>query len=256
MDNFIDIPNLPNGRVSLAIIDGRIPMEIERKLYELEIKIIKTEKILGLYEAVSYHPDIMLHHLGGDKIVVAPNINSKLVYELENNGFNIICGKREVGTKYPWDVPYNAARVGNNLICNIKYTDDILLENIYSMKIKIINVNQGYTKCSICIVDNHAIITSDYKIYKTLIQNNIECCLINSGGIELFNMNYGFIGGSSGLISSQCLAFFGDLYAHNDYEKIIKFLIKYNKKKLNLSEKIINDFGSLIPLKEYSIMTK
>lgn len=256
MDKFIEIPNLPSNKVSLAIVDGRISKEIEDSLNALDINIIKTEKIMGLYDSVSYHPDMMLHHLGNNKIIVAPNINKKLISKLKSNGFDIILGKREVGVKYPYDIAYNAARVGDSLICNIKYTDEVILENAKKIGLNIINIKQGYSKCSICIVDRKAIITSDLGIYRILTSNQIECCLIDFGGIQLSNMNYGFIGGASGYISKTELSFFGELSNHPNSEKIYSFLIKYSKKTLNLSKNIIYDYGTLIPLKEYSILTK
>lgn len=256
MEEFIEIPNLPRGRVSVAVVDGRIHKNMEKRLYKLDIKIIKTEKIQGACEAVSYHPDIMLHHLGLNRIMVAPNINNKIIYELEDNGFQIIPGKSYIKGTYPYDVAYNATRLGSCLICNLNYTDEILLENARKLNLKLLNINQGYSKCSICVVNERAIITSDKGINKVLTAEGIDCCLIKEGQIVLEGMNYGFIGGAAGLVSQIELVFFGDISKHSDYEKLNRFLIKYEKKHLNLSENIVNDFGTLIPLKEYSILTK
>lgn len=256
MENFIEVPNLPNNGVSLAVVDGRINLDIEKELAKLNIKLIKTRKIQGVYESIAFHPDIMLHHLNLNKIIVAPNISEAVVYELEANGFDIIVGKKEIGEKYPADISYNAARVGEYLICNIKYTDERLLENAMDMGLKLINTKQGYAKCSVCVTDNRSIITSDWGINKVLEKTEIDCCLIGSNGIELQNMSCGFIGGASGYVSTNQLSFYGDLTKHPDYQKINAFMIKKGKKPLNLGEKIINDFGTLIPLKEYSILTK
>jgi len=256
MENYIEIPNLPRGRVSLAVVDGRITRDIEEKLDSLNISIIKTRRIVGLYEAIAYHPDVMLHHLGNNKLVVAPNINNELAYELEKHGLQLIIGKTPVGAKYPLDVGYNAARVGNSLICNLKYADEIILENSEKLGINILNVKQGYTKCSICVVDKNALITSDYGIYNAISTTHIDCLLIASGGIELPCMNYGFIGGTSGFISEAEIGFYGDILKHKSFNEINSFIIKYGKKAFNLSKNIIRDFGTLIPLKEYSILTK
>jgi hypothetical protein len=256
LEEFIQIPNLPKSEISVAVVDGRIDKKMEKLLNELHIKLIKTEKIDGVYEAVAYHPDIMLHHLGLNEIIAAPNINNKLLYELENNGFHIILGKSELGDKYPNNVAYNAARLGKYLICNLKYTDEILLENAYKHNLIFVNINQGYSKCSICVINENSIITSDKGIYKEVVLKGIDCCLINKGDIALKGMEYGFIGGATGLVSHNKLAFFGDISKHSDFKKVNKFLIKHKKKHLNLSENIVNDFGTLVPLKEYSILTK
>lgn len=256
MEEFIKIPNLPRHEVSLAVVDGRIDRNIENMFKKLNIKIIKTKRIIGLYEEVAYHPDIMVHHLGDNRIIVAPNINDKTVYELEQYGFDVIIGKREIGNIYPMDIAYNAARVGNTLICNVKYSDNVLLENANKIGLEIIHVKQGYTKCSICIVDQRSIITSDLGIAQRLINSYIDTCLIKVGDIELFDSRYGFIGGASGYLSGEKLSFFGDISLHTDFEKIHRFLIKNGKTTLNLSKNKVNDYGTLIPLKEYSILTK
>ena len=42
------------------------------------------------------------------------------------------------------------------------------------MGYEIINVKQGYAKCSICVVSDNAIITADKGIAKAAIQNRID----------------------------------------------------------------------------------
>ncbi|MBQ8999245.1 MAG: hypothetical protein IJ086_11240, partial [Clostridium sp.] len=69
-----------------------------------------------------------------------------------------------------------------------------------------------------------------------------------SGHIDLFELNYGFIGGCSGLISDDELAFFGDITSHPDYNKILEFVISKNKKLVCLSSEKLLDLGSIIPL--------
>lgn len=255
MENFIQLPNLPLRNVSLAVIDGRVSEDIEKNLYSMGIRLIKTNKTDGLYEAISYHPDILMHHLGGNEIVAAPNINHEIIYKLEDEGFKIIIGKKILTGTYPFDISYNVARLGNKAFCSIKYTDEILLQKLYEKNIEIININQGYAKCSICIVSKEAVITSDRGIYKELQKNNIDVLLVTPGNIKLFNMDYGFIGGASGSVSNSGIAFFGSIELHPNYKEIQKFVSKYNKKVINLSKNLMLDLGTLIPLKEYSILT-
>lgn len=254
MENFVLVPNLPQNNVSLAVVDGRINKEIEQELINNNIRLIKTEKIDGLDDAVAFHPDMMIHHLGGKDIIVAKNIPQKTVYALEYEGFNIICGLHEACGRYPQDVCYNTARIGNYAFCNIKYTDDVLLENLHNRNIKIIDVKQGYSKCSICVVSSKSAVTSDRGLHNILNDNGIETLLITLGNIKLFEYNYGFIGGSSGFISKDTIAFFGNITNHPDYISINSFLIKNGKKLKNLGKNILWDFGTLLPLKEYSIL--
>ncbi|TDT61051.1 DUF6873 family GME fold protein [Fonticella tunisiensis] len=254
MESFIKEPNLPEGKASLCVVDGRIPLSMEKNLKNRNIRLIKTERMSGVYDAISCHPDIMLHHLGGDEIVVAPNIPERIVYNLEDEGFKIITGAREVGCKYPFDVPYNAARFGRFVVCNTKYTDEVLLEKFLERGLHIIDVKQGYAKCSLCVVSSDSIITSDRGVHNILIKNEIKSLLITPGGIDLFGLNYGFIGGASGCISGDSIAFYGNIKMHPDYDAIEKFLKNSGKNPINLNENTPVDLGTLIPLKEYSIL--
>lgn len=150
--------------------------------------------------------------------------------------------------KYPNNIQYNVAILGNYAIHNFKYTDNIILEYLDKFNIKKINVKQGYCKCSICIVDENSIITSDEGIHKEVIKYGIDSLLIEKGYIDLFDLDYGFIGGCSGLISKDTLSFFGDIKKHPDYNRILEFVNKKNKKIISLSNEKLLDLGSLIPL--------
>lgn len=256
MEDFVKTPNLPKHQVSLAIVDGRIRTEIQNKLYRNNINLIKTEKIPALYEAVSCHPDLQLHHMGGDKIILAPNVSNRFVYQLEEKGFRLIFGETEIGGNYPSNIAYNAARVGKNLICNKKYTDKRLIAEAEKLNLNIIDVKQGYSKCSLCVVEEAAVISSDDGILKACSSNGIDFKKIRSGNIALQGFDYGFIGGASGYLSSSELGFYGNISFHPDYDIIKDFLKKYRKKEINLGENLVYDYGTFIPLKEYSILNK
>lgn len=255
MEQYLQKPNLPSSKISLAVADGRIPLEIEKNLFDLGVRIIKTKKVTSLYDAISYHPDIVINYLGGNEIVVAPNIHNSTVYSLEAEGFKILVGKKEVSRQYPLDIAYNAAIFGQYAVCNKKHTDEILLENFWKKGLKILDVKQGYAKCSICIIDEDIIVTSDSGIHNILSENNVKSLLITPGHIELFQMNYGFIGGASGKISSSEIGFLGDIRLHPSYNNIVKFLSKYGKIPVNLSKNKLVDLGTLVALKEYSVLS-
>lgn len=239
---------IPSKKISLALVDNRISPSMIQKLNELNINTIKTIKCNETYDAISCHPDICIIKLNNKDILVAPNVYEYYNEHLTPLGFNIIKGNLPVDNKYPKNVQYNIAILGNKAIHNFKYTDKVLLDYLEKNKFEKINVKQGYCKCSICIVDENSIITSDEGIYKEVIKHNIDCLLIEKGHIDLFELNYGFIGGCCGLISHDTLAFFGDIKSHPNYIKINDFLSKRNKKILCLNEEKLTDLGSLIPL--------
>jgi len=253
MNSFINNPNLPQKKVSFGIIDKRVRNSIITELEKSGISVLLTEGCIDLYEAVAYHPDMFIHHLGGNNIVAAPNAPQSTVRGLIERGFNIIAGRQIISRNYPWDISYNVARIGEYAVCNVMYTDKVLISCLEDSGVKIIDVRQGYAKCSICIVDNEAIVTSDEGIYRSLSKFGFDILKIQPGSILLKGMDYGFIGGASGLISKNDIAFTGNIMLHPDYKKIEKFLCKYNKEIKALDSGKLMDAGTFIPLKEYCI---
>ncbi|MEF9953267.1 MAG: hypothetical protein RR840_09695 [Clostridium sp.] len=252
MEGFIATPNCPSSSVSLAVVDGRIPKDIEENLYKREIKLIKTEKINKLYKAVSYHPDIMMCHIGGNRVVVAKNIPNSIVYSLEENGIEIIYGSSEVLEKYPNNIQYNVCVSGDVVICNQNFIDKNLLKIFQENGKSIIHVKQGYTKCSTAVANSSSFVTSDNGIHTILIREKLKSLLISPGSIDLFELDYGFIGGASGKISSCELGFYGNINLHSDAMFINLFLNSQGITPVSLSENKLIDLGTLIPLKEYN----
>ena len=209
------------------ICSHKITEEIEENLINLGVNPIKlrgTEKF-GELHPLSYHPDMFC-------------------FRLEKN--NWIFYDNPVLCEYPYDVKLNAAMFGDNLICNGKYTDERIIAYAKQTGKNIIDVKQGYAKCSVCIVDENSIITSDESIYKKVTQNNINALLIEKGHIDLNGYNYGFIGGCSGLINKNKLAFTGNITLHPNYNDIKKFCDNREVEVISLSNKKLYDYGSLL----------
>ena len=247
---YVESSFITKNKLTLALVDKRITLKMENALKDKNIKLIKTIDCKDTYDAIKYHPDISICKLNDNNIVVAPNVYEYYKNKLNHYNFNVIKGESYVSNKYPFNIQYNVAIFGKYAIHNFKYTDKNILEYIEKNNIKKINVNQGYSKCSICIVDENSIITSDNGIYNECIKHNIDCLLIRQGYIDLFNMDYGFIGGCSGLLCNDELSFYGDIKKHPDYKKIFHFVKSKNKKIISLSDENLLDLGSIIPLKE------
>lgn len=241
-------PFIVDGELCLVLVDNRITCDMELELKRRNIEIIKTIGCEGTYEAIKYHPDICVCNLGNGNIIVAPNVYNYYKNVFEKLGFNVIKGHKYIGEKYPDNIAYNIAIFGKYALHNFKYTDPSILKYIEEKNLIKINLKQGYSKCSICIVDESSIITSDVGIYNEVIAHNIDCLLIKKGYIELFSLDYGFIGGCTGLIDKNKLAFLGDITRHPDYIKIKEFLKSKNKEVVCLSKEDLLDLGSIIPL--------
>ena len=245
---FLKSSFIPEDKISLALVDERITPNMAKSLKKLNIDLIKTTKCKEAYNAISYHPDINFIKLNNNNVLVSPNLYDYYNEVLSPLGFNIIKGDKFIENKYPNNIAYNAVILGNKIIHNFDYTDKKLLQYIEENNFEKIKVKQGYCKCCTCIVDENSIITSDKGIYNEAIKHNIDCLLIEIGHINLFELNYGFIGGCSGLISNDTLAFFGDISKHPNFSEIESFVKNKNINILSLSDENLLDLGSLIPL--------
>lgn len=241
-------PFIPKGIGNLIIIDGRVSKEILDNIKKLDLNIITTIKCKEVPEPISYHPDIVMHPINKNTLVIAPNVFDYYDEKLEGMGIKTIRGQTILGKNYSDHVAYNVGRVGNYAIHNLKHTDDVLKYFLKKENIEMIHVNQGYTKCSMMIVDTNAIITADYPIYKKLKGLDVDIMLINRGHIGLEGYPYGFIGGASGNLSKQDIILSGSLDGHPDKDRIFKFLKKYKKRIIYLSHKKIIDIGTIISL--------
>lgn len=229
-----------------ALIDGRATKELIHNLEKLDIKAIKTLKCKELYDAISYHVDILTYKVDNNNIIVAPNIYVSFKNILIKNGINPIKGNTTLKSNYPYNIAYNVARVGKYAIHNFNYTDLIIKKYLEKEKAKLIHVKQGYSKCSIGIVNENAIITSDKGIAKVLINNtDIDVLTISPGYIRLENLNYGFIGGCMASLCEKSIVFSGSLNNHPDEKNILKFLRKHNKEPIFLANTDLVDLGSV-----------
>ncbi|MDF2631498.1 MAG: hypothetical protein K0Q85_94, partial [Caproiciproducens sp.] len=217
--NFIKTPNLPQSDVALIAISGTYPKIIDA-LNTLGIETIEIEPCRNLSEPVSGHADMLCHHLGKNQIIIAVQREGYLKAKLESYGFDVISSNKCISKLYPYDVPLNAARVGNYLIANQAALDNTIMNYCKENGVEIIHVKQGYTKCSTIVVDEHSIITADQSIERAAIAARIDTLLIEPGHITLPKYNYGFIGGACGFIGKNKIAFTGNINSHPSYGKM------------------------------------
>lgn len=246
---FIDIPNLPQADVRLVLIDGRTDGRIIGELRARGVESIATKAYPGLYSAISHHPDIFLHPIGGDRIVYAPGISPETLTALDGHGFCLIRGAAELGSRYPMNIAFNVARVGHFAIHNFRYTDPVVLEELKKLEVELINVKQGYAKCSVSVVDEKSIITSDKGIARAADKKGMDVLLIEpERGIRLPGLDMGFIGGSTGLLGRHQWAVTGDLDSLKSGPEIRAFLLSRNIEPVCLSPEQIVDVGSILPI--------
>ncbi|WP_352417919.1 DUF6873 family GME fold protein [Proteiniborus sp.] len=239
-------PFIPHDKARIAILDSRADNEIKANLINLGLKLIETCKCEDLYDSISYHPDIVIHPINHEKVIVAPNVYDYYKDTLKFYGIKVVEGEKKLSRNYPENIAYNVARISKYAIHNTKFTDEKLKFYMKKEGIDLINVKQGYTKCSLAIISESAAITSDCSIYKELKKYGIDVLFIKEGFIELPNLNYGFIGGATGMISENELLISGIMNDHPSLHDINDFLKKYKIKPIYLSDKKIIDIGSII----------
>lgn len=240
-------PNLPDNKVSHAIISGEYVNLID-EINKLGIKVIKTNQHNALPKAESYHADLQCIHIDNE-IVVSKN-NTPLIQQLEEYNINYTECINNLAANYPNCIRLCSALLDKFVLCNIKGTDKKVIELCEKNNKVILNVNQGYAKCSTAIVSDNSIITSDESIYITARKHNIDVLKIQKGFIDLPGYNYGFIGGCCGKLSKDILAFTGKIENHPDYYNIRSFCKNYSVSILSLSNKRLLDIGGILPIAE------
>lgn len=241
-------PFILNTCADVVIIDGSVPKDILKRIERLNIRVIPTIPCQEVACPISYHPDIVLHPVNHSTLVVAPNVFEYYSDALSKKGIKIIKGEKELSKEYPNDIAYNVGRIGDLALHNFKYTDEKLLYYLKKENLKFVNINQGYSKCSMAVIDENAVITADIPIYKKLIEYGIDVLLIEPGYIRLEGYPYGFVGGTCGNLTRETIAFSGKFLYHPDQLKIFNFLKKYNKNIMWLSNENITDIGTIISL--------
>ncbi len=241
-------PFTPDKRVSVAIMSKDSPVDVFNSLYEMGIKTIPTIPSINLQSYVANHPDMVLTPLEDGSVVVAPSVWEYYNMELAKFGIKVIKGNVEPSAKYPDDIPYNAAFLENTLIHKLNNTEKAILDLAERSKIIKLNTKQGYSKCSLAIVDNKSAITSDKGMANLLQSNGFDILLIKQGYIDLPGMQYGFIGGATGLLSPKEMAITGNLNRHPDKARIEEFITQKGIKLIYLSDKPAVDIGTIIGL--------
>ena len=186
--------------------------------------MIKVGPLKNVAAPIAYHPDLIYCKLG------------KTVFH----------GTAEMlGNAYPEDVKFNACSTGRYFIHNTGYTHPLLLEKAIKMEQTVINVSQGYAKCSVVEVNEDSIITYDRGIAVRAEKAGMNVLMIRPGWVELPGYPTGFIGGASGLVGKQ-LIFNGDLSAHPDYMAMRDFIEKRGIECVYFKEYPLTDIGSIV----------
>ena len=245
-ERFLTNPNLPANKVTTVF--ANIDEDALKSVFdEVAIKVVNVTENKLLDAPISKHADILANYVGKSTFLADINQVELCNFIEDYDGKSVLIDN--IQSPYPNDCLLNFADIGDYIICN----KSILTEQIvkYLPKKEIIDVKQGYSKCSVCICNHNTVITDDISIYNALLQyDNINSLLVEKGSVRINEYNYGFIGGCCGLIDKNLLLFNGDLSTHTDFDKIQKFLNDNKVKYIEVKNKPLTDIGSIIPIIE------
>ncbi len=234
---FIKNPNLPVNDVTLCISNVEIP----------GVKTICPPNISSLTPPLSFHADLGICHLGENTVICPPCTISYYKEILTPLGFYVISGESPVLSTYPFDCAYNVAILYDKVILNSETCDKILLFELKKRHYKIIDVKQGYSKCTTAIISKNAVITEDAGIFKACEKEGINA-LLTEPGVNLSGFKNGFLGGASGLIGNGQFFINGNLEKLKDFKKIENFLSLHGVTPIYNNDSVPDDIGSVIPV--------
>ncbi len=245
-ERFLNNPNLPENKVT-TVFANTDDIALKRLFEELSIKVVSVIENSLLDTPVSCHADILANYVGKSTFLADKNQTELCNFIEDNSGKSIII--ENIKSPYPNDCLLNFADIGDYIICN----KSILTKEIVSLlpDKQIIDVKQGYSKCSVCICKNNTIITDDISVYNAVSKyGNINSLLAQKGSVSIDKFDYGFIGGCCGLIDKDVLLFNGDLSTHTNFDKIKNFLYDNGVNYIDIKGKPLTDIGSIIPIME------
>jgi len=220
----------------------------KEKLKELgyELKEIKQSK--KVYEEISSHVDIFTCKIG-NKLIVEPTQFDNIKSQLQAQ--NIGQGNDSIQSKYPFDIKYNVCVIGKKALHNFEYIDSKIKEELQQQGYELINTTQGYTNCSIAVIDENSAIVTDKGLYKILEKHHIDVLylqyepdikLLNNEG---YSQRKGFIGGVISRIDNK-IFISGDLNKIDPNEQIRKFIEKRNLEIIDFNGLDVIDYGGIV----------
>lgn len=249
MERFVETPNLPRGRVTSVVMGQDYP-KIADAIRELGVNVIELPVNKHISVPVKAHADMSAYYCGNGALILSGSIFSACTAEAFPVGMRLLKASNPQASQYPQDIGLNACEIGELIICRRQYTDPRILEHAEKQGKSIINTNQGYSKCSVCILDERHIITADRSIAKAVRDFGIETLCIEPGFFRLPGYDFGFIGGCSFKTARDTIAFTGSLCGHPNEAQIRDYIHNIGFKTIFLTNEPCLDVGSIIPICE------
>ena len=227
-------------KTNFILCDCRISIKCLSKLKELGKIPILMPPFSKLSESVASHPDMLIFP-GGDCLYTHRDYYKENKSLFDSLPVKAVTTDEYINSTYPDDILFNAFAIGGRVFGKKDKITKLI-------KSEVVNVNQGYSKCSTAVISDSAIITEDKGIAKRALEFGIDVLAVESGHVNLSPFEYGFLGGASGLIDEGVIAFCGDVKLHPEYSSIFNFCNKHKVQIISLSDEKLYDYGSLISI--------
>lgn len=224
------------------LIDKKISDKSKSFLLSLGCDLIETVELSFIDNSTSTHPDMQFFSFSNKKAIV---FSETLEYYKDKLPDYILYDVPSYGSVYPYDCILNIARVGEKtFLTKFQYEN---LKNIINFSSPVFT-NQGYSKCSICVLNDSAILTADVGVHKIAQKNGVRSYLMNDNGIYLDGYNNGFWGGCSGVLGENKIYFNGNIEMLSCYDGLIEIFKKENIEPLYHTSEKLCDNGSILAL--------
>jgi len=233
------------------LVDNKIRDIEKEKLSELGYEVILLDSNNLMYDEISSHSDIFTFKIENNLIceeVLFDKLKS-LKLDCKNNIEKI---DEHFSNKYPEDIYLNICLIGKKAFHNFKYTSKKAIDLMDKYAYEKINVKQGYTNCSIAVIDDNSAIVSDVSLEKVLKENGIDVLRVDTKGkIKLLKNDKtisdmeGFIGGSIVRVENNIIVF-GDIEKIDEDGKIKKFISSKGLNLITFPGLDVIDYGGVI----------
>ena len=250
MTHAVEKGNLPD-QAELVLLGQRYASLLDDPLRKLGVSPLYVPDNPMVDQRLSGHADLSVFHPGGDTLYLAPYYRGSSLHEsLLANGFRCLFPEWEQGPAYPYDAALNACVMGDAFLYNPGVTAPEIVSTFDSGRFRMIPVRQGYVKCSVCVLDDSSLITSDAGIAAAAREKGLNVLQIRPGYVRLDGYPYGFIGGAAFKASHDLMFFTGSLDLLPEREQILFFLEEHGIRPVYLTELPLFDVGSILPITE------
>ncbi|NQT22461.1 MAG: hypothetical protein HQ579_03365 [Candidatus Omnitrophica bacterium] len=226
----------------------KIPKTYLKKIKEAipRLGLIALQNSDQVYDSIASHPDIFFFEVDKKTIIYADTVHRKIINKLSRVGLSLIKAQKRPSGSYPETSLLNAVNTGTYVFHNVEHTDESIKIEAQKRNLKLIHVNQGYSRCSVIPLNNNSIITSDAGIAGKATREGLKVLLVSEAEILLPGERNGFIGGCSGIMHDGTVFFLGDITIHPNFKEIDLFIKNCGLGYRYIRSLALFDAGSLL----------